>query len=164
MLTSSGGSGTARTQGIEVAVVGILLARYNATRRGAPRTTSEPRTAAQLLDAAHLHRTERMRRLTEEEAAAARVRALEVDQARETRLDQLAQDTERAWRDVDRLIGEKKAGPYDVAVTLLTDLREIHSRAGTSSAFEDRVGALRTTHRVKPSLMRRFDAVGLPKP
>ncbi|MEU6754916.1 hypothetical protein [Streptomyces sp. NPDC046685] len=141
-----------------------LLARYHATRQPSPRTSVERRTAAQLLDAAHLRRTERTRRLTEDKAAAARARALEVSRARETRLDQLAQDTERAWRDVDQLIGEKKAGPYDIAVTLLTDLREIHSRAGTSGAFEDRVGALRATHRGKPSLMRRFDAAGLPNP
>ncbi|MEV0409797.1 hypothetical protein AB0I68_03035 [Streptomyces sp. NPDC050448] len=141
-----------------------LLGRYHATRRPGPHTTIERRTAAQLLDAAHLRRTERTRRLTEEKAAAVRARALEVSRARETRLDQLAQGSERAWRDVDQLIGEKKAGPYDIAVTLLTDLREIHARAGTSGDFEDRVGALRATHRGKPSLMRRFDAVGLPNP
>ncbi|MEU9000887.1 hypothetical protein [Streptomyces sp. NPDC048551] len=141
-----------------------LLARYHTTRLPGPRTTVERRTAAQLLDAAHLRRTERTRRLTQGKAAATRTRALEISRAREARLSQLAQDTERAWRDVDQLIGEKKAGPYDIAVTLLTDLREIHSRGGTSSAFEDRVGALRATHRGKPSLMRRFDAIGLPHP
>ena len=144
-----------------------LLARYRSARLPGPRSAAgadaaERRTATQLLDAAHLHRTERTHRAAEEKATAARARALGISQARDAHLARLAQDTERAWQDVDKLIGEKKAGPYDVAVTLLTDLREIHARSGTSGAFEDRVGALRATHRGKPSLMRRFDAVGLP--
>ncbi|MFD8631987.1 hypothetical protein [Streptomyces sp. NPDC059533] len=33
---------------------------------------------------------------------------------------------------------EKKANPHTLAVALLTDLREIHSREGSSSAFENR--------------------------
>ncbi|MGA5873594.1 hypothetical protein [Streptomyces cinereoruber] len=33
---------------------------------------------------------------------------------------------------------EKNANPHALAVALLTDLREIHSRKGTSGAFEDR--------------------------
>ncbi|WP_046776157.1 hypothetical protein [Streptomyces yangpuensis] len=144
-----------------------LLARHRAARLSGPCSAAdaaERRTAAQLLGAAHLYRTERTHRAAEEKATAARARAEGISQARDAHLARLAQDTERAWQDVDKLIGEKKAGPYDVAVTLLTDLREIHARSGTSSAFEDRVGALRATHRGKPSLMRRFDAVGMPNP
>ncbi|MCX4458274.1 hypothetical protein OG585_37775 [Streptomyces sp. NBC_01340] len=139
-----------------------LLAHYRAACLPGPRTTTERRTAAQLLDAAHLHRIERARRETEEKAAAARARALGISRARDARLDRLGQDTEQAWQDIDKLIAEKKPGPYDTAVTLLTDLREIHARGGTSAAFEQRAGALREIHRGKPSLMRRFDAAGLP--
>ncbi|MCX4716534.1 hypothetical protein OG818_12055 [Streptomyces virginiae] len=34
---------------------------------------------------------------------------------------------------------EKKANPHALAVALLTDLHEIHSREGSSSVVEDRV-------------------------
>ncbi|MBT2456919.1 hypothetical protein [Streptomyces sp. ISL-86] len=142
-----------------------LLARYRAAHLPGPqRAGAERRTAAQLLDTAHLHRTERTRQESEDKAAAARARALGISRARDAHLDRLAQDTEQVWQDVDKLIAGKQPGPYDTAVTLLTDLREIHARAGTGTAFEQRAGALRETHRGKPSLMRRFDAAGLPNP
>jgi len=141
-----------------------LLARYRATRRPRPGTTTQRRTAAELLDAAYLHRTERHDREREKQAAAARKRALQASRAREAHLARLAQNTEQAWQDVDKLIAEKKPGPYDAAVTLLADLREVHARADTTPDFQGHVGTLRETHRGKPSLMRRFDDAGLPNP
>ncbi|MEN8653015.1 hypothetical protein ABCR94_21075 [Streptomyces sp. 21So2-11] len=139
-----------------------LLARCRAARLPGTREATEPRTAAQLLDAAYLHRTERVRREAQARTEAERVRALGISQARDAHLERLAQDTEQVWRDVEELIGQKKPAPYDLAVTLLKDLREIHSRAGSRAEFDRRVGALREAHRQKPSLMDRFDGAGLP--
>ncbi|MFJ7784500.1 hypothetical protein ACPYPF_29910 [Streptomyces albidoflavus] len=46
---------------------------------------------------------------------------------------------------------EKKANPQALAVALLTDLREIHSREGSSNAFEDRAARrARTTPVTRP--------------
>lgn len=123
----------------------VLLARYHADRPPGPRTANGRRSTTQLLDAAHLHRVERTRREAEEKAAATRARAMERSGTRDAHRARLAKDTEQAWRDVDKLIAEKKPGPYCTAVTLLTDLRDVHSRAGTTAAFERRVGTPRQT-------------------
>ncbi|MFD3725075.1 hypothetical protein [Streptomyces sp. NPDC058671] len=48
-------------------------------------------------------------------------------------------------------IVEKKADPDAIAIALLTGLREIHSREGTSGAFEDRAAPrARTTAVSRP--------------
>lgn len=141
-----------------------LLARYRASRRlPGPDTTVEPRTAAQLMDAAYRHRTEREERERNVQAAAERARALGITQAREAHLARLAEHIDQAWQDVDGLIAHKKPAQYDIAVTLLKDLREIHARAGTSTVFAQRTAELRATHGGKPSLMRRFNDAGFPK-
>ncbi|MFD8588050.1 hypothetical protein ACFV1B_00580 [Streptomyces sp. NPDC059637] len=140
-----------------------LLARYRASASGI-HPGRERRTAARLLDEAYLHRTERRKREKQAAAEAERARTLRAARAREEHLDRLVRDTEQAWRDVDRLIGQRKASAYDEAVTLLRDLREAHARAGTGAGFDRRVGELREAHRGKPALMRRFDDAGFPTP
>ncbi|GAA3377927.1 hypothetical protein GCM10020367_55520 [Streptomyces sannanensis] len=140
----------------------LLLARYRAATLPGPRPGADRRSAAQLLDGACRHRTERQQREKKARAATERARALEITRARDAHLTCLAKNTEQAWRDVDRLIAQKKPGPYDVAVTLLKDLREVHTRADTIAEFHERAAQLREAHRSKPSLMRRFDDAGFP--
>lgn len=140
-----------------------LLARYRATTVPAPRGGTAPRSAAELLDLAHARRTERRERERVARAAAERNRARAAAEAREAHLDRLARDVEQAWQDVDDLIARKNAGAYDSAVALLTDLREMEARAGDTADFDRRVGELRVVHRGKPSLMQRFDAMGIPR-
>ncbi|MDW4909437.1 hypothetical protein RB628_29875, partial [Streptomyces sp. ADMS] len=72
-----------------------------------------------------------------------------------------AENAEQAWQDIAHLIGQKQPGPYDNAVTLLKDLREVHDRAGTPEEFVRRLHALREQHRGKSSLMRRLTNAGL---
>ncbi|MFF8024109.1 hypothetical protein ACFZDJ_23945 [Streptomyces sp. NPDC007896] len=95
-------------------------------------------------------------------AEQARVRA--VAEARDARLDHLARDQATAWRAVDDLIAQRKPAAYDQAVALLSDLRALHARQGSAVDFDRRSGELRTAHRGKPSLMRRFDDLGFPHP
>jgi hypothetical protein len=76
----------------------------------------------------------------------------------------LARDQATAWRTVDDLIAQRKPAAYDQAVALLSDLRALHARQGSAADFDRRSGELRTAHRGKPSLKRRFDALGLPTP
>lgn len=141
-----------------------LVARFRAAIVPGPAAVGERRTAAQLLDAAHLHRTGRTEREREARAAAERARALGITKARDAHLGRLGKDTGQAWRDIEQLIAQKKPAQYDIAVTFLKDLREVHARAGSGAEFHQRAAELREEHRGKPSLMRRFDDAGLPNP
>ncbi|MFE9922139.1 hypothetical protein ACFYQA_11265 [Streptomyces sp. NPDC005774] len=136
-----------------------LLARHRAASRGAaePSTATRRRSAAELLDAAHEVRSEHTR---QQEQALAQARRAE-QRGRESHLDRLAGNAEQAWQDIAHLIGQKQPGPYDAAVTLLKDLREVHDRAGTYEEFARRLHDLRDQHRGKSSLMRRFTDAGL---
>ncbi|WP_406354353.1 hypothetical protein [Streptomyces sp. NBC_00658] len=136
-----------------------LLARHRAASHGTaePSTTTRRRSAAELLDAAHEVRNEHTRQQEQARAEARRAEQL----AHESHLDHLAENAEQAWQDVANLIGQKQPGPYDAAVTLLKDLREVHDRAGTPEEFARRLHDLREQHRGKPSLMRRLTDAGL---
>ncbi|MFG2561954.1 hypothetical protein [Streptomyces sp. NPDC048496] len=136
-----------------------LLARHSAAaRRTAEHTTpTRRRSAAELLDAAHEVRSEHTR---QQEQARAQARRAE-RRARESHLNRLAENAEQAWQDIARLIGQKQPSPYDAAVTLLKDLREVHDRADTPEEFARRLHDLREQHRGKPSLMRRLTNAGL---
>jgi hypothetical protein len=136
-----------------------LLARHRAASHGTaePSTAARHRSAADLLDAAHEVRTAHTR---QQEQARAQTRRTE-QRAREAHLDRLALNAENAWQDIAHLIRQKQPGPYDAAVTLLKDLREVHDQAGTPEEFTRRLQHLRDQHRGKPSLMRRLADAGL---
>jgi hypothetical protein len=136
-----------------------LLARHRAVSNGAarPSTAARRRSAAELLDAAHEVRNQHAR---QQEQALAQARRAQ-RRARESHLDHLAENAEQAWQDIDTLIGHKQPGPYDAAVTLLKDLRDVHDRAGTPEEFTRRLNNLHQQHRNKPSLMRRLADAGL---
>ncbi|MFI8437107.1 hypothetical protein ACIGJO_25890 [Streptomyces sp. NPDC079020] len=131
-----------------------LLARHRAASHGQaePSTATRRRSAAELLDAAHEVRSEHTRQREQAHAQARRAEQL----TRERHLDHLAENAEQAWQDIANLIGQKQPGPYDTAVTLLKDLREVHDRADTPEEFARRLHDLREQHRAKSSLMRRF--------
>ncbi|MEV6589911.1 hypothetical protein [Streptomyces acidicola] len=136
-----------------------LLARHRAASRGTaePSTATRRRSAAELLDAAYEVRSEHTRQQEQARAQARRAEQL----ARESHLDRLAENTQQAWQDITHLIGQKQPGPYNAAVTLLRDLREVHDRAGTPEEFARRLRELREQHRGKSSLMRRLTDAGL---
>ncbi|MFJ9379403.1 hypothetical protein [Streptomyces sp. NPDC101455] len=136
----------------------VLLARHRAASRGTadPSTAARRRSAAELLDAAHEVRSEHTR---QQEQARAQARTAE-QAARGSHLDRLAENA-GVWQDIAHLIGQKQPSPYDAAVTLLKDLREVHDRAGTPEEFARRLHDLREEHRGKPSLMRRLTDAGL---
>ncbi|MFE2540892.1 hypothetical protein [Actinacidiphila glaucinigra] len=140
-----------------------LLARYRAAATvPGPRDEAGRRTAAELLDAAYRRRTGRRQQEQEARTAAEQARARAAAEAQEARLDKLAQNTGQAWREVDDLIAQKKAGAYDAAVVILSDLRTLEARTGGTTDFDRRAGELRAAHRGKPSLMQRFDGMGIP--
>ena len=81
--------------------------------------------------------------------------------SRRRRLDELAQGTDTAWAEAERLINTKLPAHYDAAVTLLRDLQELARREDQAQAFARRFTALREAHLRKPSLIARFDRSGL---
>jgi hypothetical protein len=135
-----------------------LLARHRASLGApGPSTAARRRSAAELLDAAHEVRNQHARQQVQ---VLAQIRRAQ-QRARDSHLDHLVENAEQAWQDIAALIGQKQPDPYDAAVTLLKDLREVHDRAGTPEEFARRLQNLREQHRGKPSLMRRFADAGL---
>ena len=122
------------------------------------RTAAELRQAAGDVTAAREHAAAQHRR--EEEARRAAARAAAYARHR----DKLATRTEAAWQEAAALIETKKPRDYDLAVTLLRDLRALADRHNDgSAAFTERFLELRAQHQRKPSLLERFDKAGLPR-
>ena len=80
--------------------------------------------------------------------------------ARNRRLDTLAGEGERPWRQVAELIDTKKISQYDVAVTLSSDLYDLAGWMATPSL----AAKLRERTRCvgRPGLLQRLDRAGLP--
>jgi hypothetical protein len=81
--------------------------------------------------------------------------------AKTKRLDQLAPRTEAAWEKAAEWIETRRPGEYDLAVSLLQDLKALAEREGNPDAFSRRFLELRTRHARKPTLQERFDRAGL---
>ncbi|MGW0546139.1 hypothetical protein [Streptomyces altiplanensis] len=143
-----------------------LLARFRAAHRPVdPAAARTRRSAAELLDAAHRHRTRRHEREQQAREAVEQARRRAAEKQRAAHLDAIAADPGEIWREIDSLIGQKKPTAYDRAATLLADLRAVTARSSEELAdYERRTTALRETHRSKPALMRRFDEIGIPRP
>jgi hypothetical protein len=143
------------------AVQALLFRRFRGVSAGNKPVVST-RTAAALWKAAGDRKAarekaeEQRRREQEVQEAAAKAAAY----AR--RLDELAARQEEAWERVDALIETKSPRDYDMAVTLLRDLRALAERQDQAAAFTRRFLALRERHGRKPSLQDRFDKAGLP--
>lgn len=105
-----------------------LLARYRSALPEPAAAAVSRRSAADLLDAASVHRAERSRREQEAHRKAVEERAHAAAQAHQRHLDRLARDLDQAWQAVEDLIAEKKPTACDAAASRLKDLREIHSR------------------------------------
>jgi hypothetical protein len=154
-----------------------LVARAELRRQLRPAsgdTRVEPpcRTVAELLDAAHVVRQEKHRRVeavrVAREAQTARERAerevireREGSAARERRLAALTADVEVGWSRVEAMIATRKPAEYDAAVNLLEDLKVVAERTDQASEFEARLSGVRARHQRKSSLMERIDQAGL---
>lgn len=120
--------------------------------------TAEVLGSSRRLAQAAREKAEEQRR-REEEARKAAARAA----AYARHLDELATRTEAAWQEAVVLIETKRPRDYDLAVTLLRDLRALADRQGDSAAFTKRFLELRAQHQRKPSLLDRFNKAALPR-
>ncbi|GGM14961.1 hypothetical protein ACFFX1_04165 [Dactylosporangium sucinum] len=136
-----------------------LLRRYGGGT--APEAVRGGRTVGELLAGAETRWADRQRLAEERKAAEQARREAAAAAAREQRLDALAADPERAWRQVAELIATKKPKEYDAAVALLVDLEALGERDGQRKAFRGRIHQLRQEHARKPSLLDRLERAGL---
>jgi hypothetical protein len=121
------------------------------------------RTVGQLL-AARNALVEEKNRQKSEQAARERARLdRERAKSRTKQLDNLARRESAAWTEVEVLIASKKPKDYDLAVSLLVDLRDLAKRSGRLAETEARIREIRQQHGNKPSLIKRFDDKNLGK-
>jgi hypothetical protein len=93
------------------------------------------RTVGQLLAAAEKRWAQRQQRIREREAVKRRRRERAAAAAREQRLDALARDPRKAWKQVEALIETKRAKEYDAAAAILADLQGLAVRDADPAAF-----------------------------
>ena len=153
----------ARVLSGEGAAVQALLSRRSRRACGGNEAAAATRTAAELWKAAGDRKAAR-ENVEEERQREQQAREAEAKAAAYARhLDDLATRQEAAWEQAGTLIETKNPRDYDVAVTLLSDLRALAERRGETAAFTSRFLALREQHQRKPSLQERFDKAGLPR-
>ena len=118
----------------------------------APATPLPRRAIGDLLAAAEEHvvqRKEEARRKAEE--------------ARLRKLNEMAPVEPQLWDDVFALIEEKKAKPYEQAVALLVDLRDLAGHLGERGRFDAQLRALQNKYSTRQGLLRRLREAGLIK-
>lgn len=141
-------------------VQALLMRRFRSAEGAAPAASG--RTAAQLWQAAGDRKAAREKAAEQRRRQAEARRAATQAAAYAKHLDQLATRTEAAWERAAELIETRRPSDYDLAASLLRDLQALAERQGDPAAFRKRFGELRTRHQRKPSLLDRFDKVGLP--
>jgi uncharacterized Zn finger protein len=128
---------------------------------GLPRRDLDHDHALPVRDAAATYKAEIAKAVQERRRAEAAEKEVKKAAAYAKHLDDLSAREASAWVRAAALIETKNQRDYEVAVTLLRDLRALAERNGSLEAFTKRIDDLRRQHQCKPSLMERFDAAGL---
>jgi len=115
-----------------------------------PEDAAPRRTVGELFAAAEALR---QRRRQEQKARAEAKRVAE--------LKALAEREDEAWREVDALIQQSQAKPYDQAVQLLKDLRDLARYQDREAVFEGHMRQLCDRYSRRYALMRRLRGAGL---
>ncbi len=85
----------------------------------------------------------------------------EAERKRVQKLEELAAREEAAWEQAERLIERKQAKPYDEAVALLVNLRDLAKYQRRLPAYESRLSTLAGRYAWRPALMERLRRAGL---
>jgi hypothetical protein len=115
-----------------------------------PQAAAPRRTWAELRET-----TERLRQ------AEARRQQADAEAKRIKDLQDFAPRAHQAWRDVQALIEEKKARPYDDAVALLVKLHDLAVFHNRLPEFHARMTALQAQYAGRPAFQERLRKVGL---
>jgi hypothetical protein len=110
------------------------------------------RTAGEILASAE-EQVEHRRQAATAAAEARRIAGLEA----------LAQRGEAAWDEVDALIQQDQAKPYDEAVNLLVKLRDLAEYQGQQTVFQARLNRIHDAYSRRSALMWRLRNAGLAK-
>ncbi len=140
-----------------------ILRRFDLSQINAPPTEAQAkqRTVGGLLAAAREIGSQKAR-LAGERAAAERARQEQkAAKARARYLDELARREEATWQKVEMLIQTKQPKKYDIAVSLLVDLRDLAARSKADAEFQAALVTLRKCHAAKPSFLGRLLDAGL---
>jgi hypothetical protein len=148
----------------EQACAWVLRKRFCEKRAGdAAGPTVAPaarRSVDELLEAARLHKEQRLRLEAERLASEKERRVREAVIARQRYLDGIAGRKSLLWNEVDVLVATRQPKRYDRAVELLIDLRDLDARSATGE-FQLLLEALRKKHAGKPSFIKRLGQAGL---
>jgi len=90
-----------------------------------------------------------------------RRRAAEAEAKRIRKLEALAKRESETWTQVFALIEQKKAKPYDQAVRLLVQLRDLATYQGEEAAFQQRLNRIYEQYSRLSALLRRLRDAGL---
>jgi hypothetical protein len=124
---------------------------FSATAR---RTVGELRARAAAIRLAREHAK------ANEAAEERRRQADAAEKARQARFEALQRRGESAWREVDDEIERRNSASYDKAAALLSDLRALAEKLGTTDEFRRRLQVIRERHARKERLIERLAAIG----
>jgi hypothetical protein len=138
-----------------------LERRYRKERSSAtPKQTTRRRTVEELFRAAEACAVERTRIEAEERAAQKVRREREAAIEREKHLDALVGSETKLWIEVEKWIAAKSPKGYDLAMRIITDLRDLAARTDDAD-FRFRVESLRMKHAKKPAFIDRLRKAGM---
>ena len=140
------------------ALIPVMLQRYLKDRVHSGKRTNESaarRTVGDLIRAADEHAEDRRRIDAEKRAREKEQREREAAVAKEKRLDKLVGRESKLWEEVHSLIATRKPKHYDLAVCIMSDLRELDERT-KSGDFGRHLDEVRRQHANKPTLIRRL--------
>jgi uncharacterized Zn finger protein len=81
--------------------------------------------------------------------------------ARQAELEVLASKKQQVWKEVDKLIEEKKVSSYGQAVELLKNLHDLAEYKGDLEEFQDHLARIKKNHSNRPALLRLLSEAGL---
>jgi hypothetical protein len=125
-----------------------------------PRTRKR-RTVEELLSAAQSITAKKQRKEDERRAAEEARRKQEQATARAKHLKQLEGRESELWHRVRDFVQTSKPKDYDLAITLLADLRDLAAQAGQTSEFKSKLSQLRQRYSSRPRFQQRLTKAGL---
>jgi hypothetical protein len=114
------------------------------------------RSVGELLARAQEIAKDCIKKETERRAREKAKREQEQTERRNRRLASLRGKEADLWDKVDQLIAMQRAGPYDEAVSLLEDLRDLARMQDKEPEFSVQMQGLHRRHTTKTALIRRF--------
>ncbi|MFC1834356.1 hypothetical protein ACFL2Q_06445 [Thermodesulfobacteriota bacterium] len=121
----------------------------------------KPRSVGELLARTEVIYQQRRKREAEQHAHDKALREQAEAAERKRYLELLAGKENALWAEVDALIARKHAAPYDEAVRLLKDLRDLSKMQGNASEFKQRMRDLYREHENRTALTKRYDEAKL---